>query len=216
MNAVFFKKLHLEPTDKVLVLNPPAAYVEAMKEQVGVAADTMGKKLNYYEFIHAFAHSQEELINITPVALNCLKNNGILWISYPKVSSGYGSDITRDQGWDILTKSDWGPVGAVSMDEKWSALRFRKLTKQKVQERTRTARMAKTLATKTITRRVQVPPDLLEALEAKPNALKVFEALAYTHRKEYVGWIVEAKREETRLTRVRKAVEMIEAGKKFK
>ena len=216
MNDGFFKKLHLEPSDKVLVLNASDDYVGALQQEVSVAADVAGKRLHSYDFIHVFAASQEELINFAPVALNCLKANGILWISYPKASSGIQTDLTKDHGWDLLTKNDWGPVATVSMGDRWVAMRFRKLTKPKLQERTRAARMAKTKDSKTITRGVQVPADLLEALEAKPHALKTFETLAYSHRKEYVGWIIEAKREDTRVTRVRKAVEMIEAGKKFK
>jgi uncharacterized protein YdeI (YjbR/CyaY-like superfamily) len=37
--------------------------------------------------------------------------------------------------------------------------------------------------------------------------------MSYTHRKEYVEWIKEAKREETRRRRIAKAVELIRAGK---
>jgi hypothetical protein len=62
-------------------------------------------------------------------------------------------------------------------------------------------------------REVEVPPALASALDADPEARRLFEALAFTHRKEYARWISEAKREETRERRVAQAVEMIRAGR---
>jgi len=62
-------------------------------------------------------------------------------------------------------------------------------------------------------REVEVPAALTAALEADPEAKQTFEALAFTHRKEYARWIAEAKREETRERRVAQAVEMIRTGR---
>jgi uncharacterized protein YdeI (YjbR/CyaY-like superfamily) len=39
--------------------------------------------------------------------------------------------------------------------------------------------------------------------------LSFFEGLSFTHRKEYCRWITEGKKEETRLKRLEKAVEML-------
>ena len=56
-------------------------------------------------------------------------------------------------------------------------------------------------------RTVEVPDDLRAALDA--DLLAFFESLSFTHRREYVEWIEEAKREETRRRRVEKAVELL-------
>ena len=61
-------------------------------------------------------------------------------------------------------------------------------------------------------REVEVPAALAAALEADPAAKASFDALAFTHRKEYARWIDEAKREDTRARRVTQALEMIRAG----
>jgi hypothetical protein len=63
-------------------------------------------------------------------------------------------------------------------------------------------------------RAVSVPPDLAQALKANPAASAFFRQLAYSHRKEYVRWIEEAKRAETRKARVKKALEMLGNRKK--
>jgi hypothetical protein len=62
-------------------------------------------------------------------------------------------------------------------------------------------------------RTVEIPLELAKLLR-REQLLPVFEKLSYTHRKEYCRWITEAKKEETRQTRVAKAVEMLRTGVK--
>ena len=61
---------------------------------------------------------------------------------------------------------------------------------------------------------VEIPRDLKAALEANPNAQALFLKLSYTHQKEYVDWILDAKRPETRQRRVASTIEMLEQGKR--
>jgi hypothetical protein len=61
-------------------------------------------------------------------------------------------------------------------------------------------------------RTVEVPKDLADALK-KANLQDVFSKMSYTHQKEYVNAINEAKREETRIRRIEKTVEEIAAKK---
>jgi hypothetical protein len=61
---------------------------------------------------------------------------------------------------------------------------------------------------------IAVPPDLKRALASAPKARAFFDALSYTHRKEYVRWIESAKRDETRADRLEKTVAMLLAGKR--
>jgi hypothetical protein len=55
-------------------------------------------------------------------------------------------------------------------------------------------------------RLVEAPADLRRALDADPEAAAAFERLSYSHRKEWVEWIEEAKRVETRARRLARAV----------
>jgi hypothetical protein len=61
-------------------------------------------------------------------------------------------------------------------------------------------------------RTVQLPPALAEALGRYPDASAAYGRLAYTHRKEFANWVMEAKRDETRERRVAKTLEMLRAG----
>jgi Bacteriocin-protection, YdeI or OmpD-Associated/Domain of unknown function (DUF1905) len=62
-------------------------------------------------------------------------------------------------------------------------------------------------------REVEMPPALTAALADDEQARAAFEALAFTHRKEFARWIEEAKREETRTRRIDKTLEMLREGR---
>ena len=215
MNADFFKKLHLEPGQRFLALNVPDGYVQALADSTGVAADTAARRGDYYACVHLFVTKVSDLELYGPVALNALVDDGFFWVSYPKKSSGVETEMSRDHNWDMLLKEGWRPVTALSVDDVWSCLRFRHQTKVKVDPRTRQARIEAGSAQKRVHKPIAVPPDLLKALEEAPVALKTFEAFAYTHRREYVEWVTDAKRPETRQRRIEKTVALVGQGKKF-
>jgi hypothetical protein len=63
--------------------------------------------------------------------------------------------------------------------------------------------------------RIVTPPaDLVKALKSNKEARAMWDKLSYTHRKEHVKAIEEAKRPETRTRRIEKAVTQLAAGKK--
>ncbi|HAD11737.1 MAG TPA: hypothetical protein DCF33_04780 [Saprospirales bacterium] len=61
---------------------------------------------------------------------------------------------------------------------------------------------------------VEIPEDLQALFEQYPQAKDYYDTLSYTHRKEYVQWISEAKRPETRQNRLLKTIEMLLAKTK--
>lgn len=63
---------------------------------------------------------------------------------------------------------------------------------------------------------VNVPKDLQNLLDQNPDAKVFFQNISYTHQKEYAQWIEGAKKEETRIRRLNKAIELLKEGKKRK
>lgn len=70
-------------------------------------------------------------------------------------------------------------------------------------------------ARKKRTRRKELPvPDyFVLALKKNKRALTTFESFSPSHKREYVEWITEAKREETRAQRLATAIEWLSQGK---
>jgi uncharacterized protein YdeI (YjbR/CyaY-like superfamily) len=63
-------------------------------------------------------------------------------------------------------------------------------------------------------REVVVPVDLAAALAAQPSVQTFFDQLSFTHRKEWVRWIEDAKKPETRQARLTKTIEELGEGRR--
>ncbi len=61
---------------------------------------------------------------------------------------------------------------------------------------------------------VEIPDDVLEVFNQNKEAFSLYEKMSYTHRKEYMRWITDAKKSETKENRKVKMIEMILSGKK--
>lgn len=61
---------------------------------------------------------------------------------------------------------------------------------------------------------IEVPSELKKAFKVEKEAKAFFDKLSYTHKREYVMWINEAKKDETRQNRIVKTIDMLKKGKK--
>lgn len=61
---------------------------------------------------------------------------------------------------------------------------------------------------------VEIPEDLETALQNNPANREFFDKLSYSHKRDYVQWISEAKKAETRSARIEKMIEMLGRGVK--
>jgi hypothetical protein len=117
------KKLRIRPGQRILILNPPPGYLDELDlpEDVELAERPEGA----FDFVHLFVKNTAELANLGPTAIKAVKYDGLLWISYPKQSSKVETDLTRDVGWEMMAEAGLKPVTQVSVNDIWSALRFR-------------------------------------------------------------------------------------------
>jgi hypothetical protein len=72
-----------------------------------------------------FAKNRAQLTELLPTALAACSYDGLFWVSYPKKSSKVDSDLSRDVLWELPGETGLRPVTQVSIDQTWSALRFR-------------------------------------------------------------------------------------------
>ena len=64
-------------------------------------------------------------------------------------------------------------------------------------------------------RPLELPKDLQQTLMTNPVAWENFNRLAPSHRRNYVGWILDAKRDETRQRRLQEAIQLLAQNKKL-
>jgi len=90
-----------------------------------VSTGLAGRSDASVDFIQLFVKTTRELEASVPAALKVLKHDGLLWVSYPKGSSKAKSDLNRDILWKLMEKHGMAGVSLVSVDDVWSAMRFR-------------------------------------------------------------------------------------------
>ncbi len=120
------KKLRLLPGHRALILNAPAGYIERLGglPEGATVTDQPDEEVPY-DFVHLFAKNSAEFAALGAAARQAVKYDGILWISYPKRSSTVETDLSRDSMRELLTDVGLRPVAQISVDETWSAVRFR-------------------------------------------------------------------------------------------
>jgi len=127
-DTALLKKLLIKPGFRSTVINSPDGYLSKLGS-LPIESELDGK----FDFVHLFVRNKEEVELLGPKAVEAVKPEGILWISYPKGSSKIKTDINRDKGWDGIKAMGFVGGSMISIDETWSAMRFRpaELTKRK-------------------------------------------------------------------------------------
>ena len=123
------RKLNSKGYQRIAVLNSDETFLKTITNALpGVITDREVDQRCPYMFIIVFVTKVAEIEHFAPVALHNLTADGILWICFPKKSSKkINSEVTRDKGWDVLNNAGFHGIRIVSLDEDWSALRFRNI-----------------------------------------------------------------------------------------
>ena len=123
------ERLNYKGNDRIAVLNSEEGFTEALLMESGtLVIDREIDPRFPYSFILMFVRNHAEVEAFTPIALHNLLCDGVLWFCYPKKSSKLlHSDIDRDHGWQKLNDAGFHGIRIVSIDNDWSALRFRNL-----------------------------------------------------------------------------------------
>jgi hypothetical protein len=215
------KKLTIKPGQDVLVLRAPQAAVDALALPSGVRLATTPPRAGAtFDVVLVFVSSAKGLADHAPKAIDAVREGGALWFAYPKRTSGVVSDLSRDEGWSALYARGWGPVSQVAVDATWSAVRMKPESaierKTPGQRPTPMRSASKSPSSAGTTKRpaadLVVPDDLVDALKKDKAAHATWKGLAPSQKREYVGWITEAKRAETRARRIAQAVALLAEG----
>lgn len=109
-------------------------------------------------------------------------------------------------------------------DSKWSQLNKKRAEKMIKEERMTAVGLALITAAKksgnwdrdiSFPEELNIPPGIKDALSANKEAWENFIHLAPSYKKQYIGWITSAKKEETQQRRLKEAIEILAQGKKL-
>jgi len=117
------QKLGIKQERKVVTIGAPAGYRKLLAPlpkgvsfTTEIAADA--------PFVHLFVKERQILEKELKRLRRLLADAGVLWISWPKKSSGVTTDITEDVIRDVCLPLDFVDVKVCAVDETWSGLKL--------------------------------------------------------------------------------------------
>ena len=206
------EKLKIKEGQTILTINAPPDYKDNLSLlPANVKISTTAKT---FDQIHWFVKDKAQMETELKRILSLVQDDVVCWIFYPKGSSKIQTDLTRDKGWEELLKQDLQWVNLISFDDTWSAFGMRQKTeKDKKKDSKPNERLIFDYADSK-TKTIRLPDDLAAAFKKEKELEAYFNSLAFSHRREYIEWIVTAKREETRKERIKGTLERL--SKKWK
>jgi hypothetical protein len=212
MENGLLKKLLFKPGFKVIVANAPDNLTSILGDTSSI--EISSDENTVYLGMMLFAKNSTELNDLLR-KFGSKINDQIVWVAYPKKTSGIDTDLKMEK-WNELEMYKLTPCASAAIDETWTGLRIKPISAVKASG-VGNKEIKESVFSEYIdveNRKVKAPPELEKLFKQQPDAKAFFESLAYSHKKEYVLWILTAKQEKTKLTRLEKTIEMLENGKK--
>jgi hypothetical protein len=117
------QKLGIKPGLTVVTINAPANY----RRLLGQIPDsvTFSERLKSgSSFVHLFTSRRSEMQKKMSILRNKLSDNGAVWVSWPKKSSGISTDVTEDVIREIALPLGFVDIKVCAVDDIWSGLKL--------------------------------------------------------------------------------------------
>jgi hypothetical protein len=222
MVQTILEKLQLKDEKNLLIQGLPSA-IEKQFSKLSFAKNvTPLLRSRKIDFALVFAINEKQLHGILRDVMPALQQGGKLWISYPKKASKIVTDLDRDSSWEILGENDFKAVTQIVLDHVWTAMRYKRKSEpddvvEVEEEETATENLPKEIPAPGVSyedRTIVLPAELEEQLKKNKYAAAAFEQLSFTNKREYVEWIVGAKKDVTKQKRLKDTIDKLIAGKK--
>ena len=212
-DQTLFEKLQLKDEKNLLIQGIPSTIEKQFIKLNFAKCVTPLLKIKKIDFALVFAVSKKQLCEILNDVFPVLQPEAKFWIAYPKLTSKIASDLNRDCHWEVIDNFGFEADCEIAIDSTWTAVRFRKLTKAPIKKTNFTT--ASPLANLDNNGRSLDVPEELKVLFKKNKPAEVFfDSLPIINRREYVDWVIGAKKSETKIKRLDTVVEKLSTGKK--
>ena len=117
------QKLGIKPGLMVVTINAPANY----RRLLGQIPDsvTFSERLKSgSSFVHLFTSRRSEMQKKMSILRDKISDNGAIWVSWPKKSSGISTDVTEDVIREIALPLGFVDIKVCAVDEIWSGLKL--------------------------------------------------------------------------------------------
>ena len=207
------EKLQLKDEKNILVQGLPSSIEKQFIKLSFAKSVTPLLRTRRIDLALVFAISKNQLCGILKDVIPALHENAKLWVAYPKLTSKIASDLCRDCNWEMISSMGFETVSLIALDNTWSAIHFKRrephnykinafppATKAESMDQTR--------------RTVPIPEEFKSVFRKNKDAGIFFDSLSLTNKMEYVEWVADAKKIETRTKRLESVLQKLNTGKK--
>lgn len=197
----FIKKFRIDTEKPLWLINAPADYQHLFG--TGELKATLAGKMPIDQVIF-FAEDSAKLDAFVDKIEARVSPDSVIWVAYPKKRSKLESDLSLYKVWDYLY-TKFNGVASAAIDETWTAMRFRKKDPNKpsnwipMEER-------KTEGVDYVNRTTTLPKDAVKAMKEFKGLEQFFYSMSFSHQRENVEALADAKMPETRLRRIDKMI----------
>ena len=117
------KKLGIKDGTRVLVIDPPANYLELIAP-LPAGASVIEKPTNDVDLIHFFTNTRDGLAAGLNQYKKLIKQDGAIWVSWYKKAAKLPTEITEDVIRDVALPLGLVDIKVCAVDEKWSGLKL--------------------------------------------------------------------------------------------
>ncbi len=117
------KKIGIKSGSRLLLCNEPKTFRKILGPLPAGAAVVPDSR-RPVDVAMVFSSRQEHLEKIFPKMAKSLEQNGMLWIGWPKKSSGVATDLNENVVREIGLANGLIDTKVCAIDETWSGLRF--------------------------------------------------------------------------------------------
>jgi len=119
-----WKKLGYKNGMSAYVDGEPSNYISLLTIPADVAVTWLPRAKSDMEFVHLFTTSASQLQRKLESYRKRIVPGGVIWVSWPKKSSGVTSDITEDTIRDLALPMGLVDIKVCAVDEVWSGLKL--------------------------------------------------------------------------------------------
>jgi len=117
------KKLGIKAGTLLHPVHPPANYMvllDPLPENVTVVDSVAAE----FDLVHLFTKNRSELLELLTRYKHKIKQNGAIWVSWPKKASGIPSQVTEDTVREVALPLGLVDIKVCAVDDIWSGLKL--------------------------------------------------------------------------------------------
>jgi Protein of unknown function (DUF3052) len=117
------KKLGIKPGTRLLAVNAPADYA-ALLDPLPENVAFLPAGADELDVVHLFTKTRSELIKLIDRYMTKIKQEGAIWVSWPKKASGIPTEVTEDTVRELALPLGLVDIKVCAVDETWSGLKL--------------------------------------------------------------------------------------------